>query len=64
MEVKVLKQIMAVVTLRDRSAVAGGVPVFYARDENERDKVSFLLSRILDGVVHDLENGSFIIVKH
>lgn len=63
-ETELVKKIMAVVTLRQPDEVAGGVPVFYARDEREREEVSFFLGRILDAVVHDLGNESFILVKH
>ncbi|TYP54920.1 capping complex subunit for YIEGIA [Thermosediminibacter litoriperuensis] len=55
--------ILAVVTLNGNQP-ASGVPVFYARDEAERDRIAAHLARILSGMVHDLENGSYIIVRH
>jgi hypothetical protein len=55
--------ILAVVTLRPES-VGGAVPVFYAREESEREKLATYLSRILDAMVHDLENGTYILVRH
>ncbi len=42
----------------------GGVPVFPCDDEQQRERVSVLLARILQAVVHDLENGDFILVRH
>lgn len=55
--------ILAIVTLQ-MSTVGEGSPVFLARDEEEQQKVANYLARILDANVHDLENGSLILVKH
>lgn len=55
--------ILAVITLNERQP-ASGVPVFYAKDEKERDKIALYLSKILSAMVHDLENGTYIIVRH
>ena len=40
------------------------MPTFYCEDENELDKVAKYLSGITDGMVHDLDNGVYIIVRH
>ncbi len=56
-------QIVAVVTLR-ADVQAGGVPVFPAADEAERDKMARLLAKLLRGTIHDLEDGSYVIVRH
>lgn len=49
----------------DREKVsAGGAPIFYAADKEEQEKVAVTLARITEGVIHDLENGVFILVKH
>jgi hypothetical protein len=53
-----------VVTTDAFKVAEAGCPVFYALDQNEQEKVSLLLARILGGVVHDLENGVYIIVRH
>lgn len=55
--------ILAIVALQ-KTAVGGGAPIFFARDEEEQEKVAGYLSRILDASAHDLENGSLILVKH
>ncbi|MFZ5591075.1 MAG: capping complex subunit for YIEGIA [Bacillota bacterium] len=57
------KKILAVVT-SDMQSVAGGAPIFYAPDPASRDKLARSLSRILDAMVHDLENGTYIVVAH
>jgi len=55
--------ILAIVTL-DINKVGDGTPVFLAGDEEEQQKVAANLARILDANVHDLENGSLILVRH
>ncbi|MCR4418976.1 MAG: hypothetical protein QHH27_02185 [Clostridia bacterium] len=60
------ERILAVVVLeaqRHRVA-AGGAPVFVAPDAGEQNRMALALSRILDGMVHDLENGVYVIVRH
>lgn len=56
-------RIEAIVTLR-KDLPGGGAPIFLCDSEEERERVSVLLSKILRGVVHDLENGVYVIVRH
>ncbi len=63
MGVELEKYILAVVTI-DISKVGGTGPLFLAENPEEQQRTSLLLARILGGVVHDLENGVYIIVKH
>ncbi|GBG12050.1 hypothetical protein PAT3040_06911 [Paenibacillus agaridevorans] len=58
-----IAEIIAVVSVRS-DAVAGGAPIFIARDETELQATSFLLEKILDASAHDLKNGSIILVNH
>jgi hypothetical protein len=58
-----MAKIVAIVTL-DRDSVAGGAPIFVEPDENKRESTAFLLEKILDATVHDLKNGSFVLVDH
>lgn len=55
--------VTAVVTLR-KDHIGGGVPIFPVENEEERERVALLLAKILRGVVHDLENGAYVIVRH
>jgi len=55
--------ILAVITLQ-MEKVSGGAPIFFARDEKEQEKVANYLSKILDANVHDLGNGTYIVVRH
>jgi len=56
--------ILAVVTRDMNKVKGGGCPVFLAADQQEQEKMSLYLARILGGVVHDLENGVYFICKH
>jgi hypothetical protein len=57
------KRILAVVTL-DGEHVAGGAPIFVAKSEEEREQIAMYIAKALDAMVHDLENGTYIIVRH
>lgn len=64
MDTSINKYILAVITLDPGLIMGGGAPVFLARDLAEQDRISTYLARITEGVVHDLENGVYILVKH
>lgn len=55
--------ILAVIT-NHKDMVSGGAPIFFARDEAELAKKAGYIAKILDASVHELENGTYIIVKH
>lgn len=57
------KRILAVVTL-NMNHVDGGAPIFFARNQEEQAKIARYLAQTLDAMVHDLENGTYIIVRH
>ncbi len=56
--------ILAVITLDPDLVGSGGTPTFVARDRAEQDRIATYLARITGGIVHDLENGVYILVKH
>ncbi len=58
------KYILAVIALDPARVSGGGAPVFHAVNKEEQDKIALYLARITEGVVHDLENGIYILVKH
>lgn len=64
MDVAFKDTILAIVTTNREFVSNGTTPVFYARDDDERERVALLLSKVTMGMVHDLENGSYVIVKH
>lgn len=64
MEIKINDMILAIVTLDETLIRGGGCPVFIAADEEQQQKISLYLSKIMGGMVHDLENGVFLISRH
>ncbi|HHW74728.1 MAG TPA: hypothetical protein GX744_05675 [Firmicutes bacterium] len=64
MKASISKYILAVITLDPSLVSGGGAPVFVARDRIEQDRIATYMARITEGVVHDLENGVYILVKH
>lgn len=62
MQVTIQKAVMCAVA--DDLSKVSGVPAFLARDDQARQKKALYLSRILEGVVHDLGDGVLIVVKH
>lgn len=63
MEITIAKMILAAVTTAGDRRVEG-CPVFNAADEAEAAEMCLVLSRVLEGVAHDMGNGVYIIVKH
>jgi hypothetical protein len=55
--------ILAVVT-GDAQSAAGGAPIFVVPDSGERLRVAMLIAKILTAMVHDLENGTYLVVRH
>jgi hypothetical protein len=55
--------ILAVVSI-NKEQIGGGAPIFFVKDEKELQGIAFLLEKILDGMAHDLKNGTMIIVRH
>lgn len=58
-----MSKIMAVITT-DKEKIGGGAPIFIANDDEEKEQIAFRLEKILDASVHDLKNGTFIVVQH
>jgi hypothetical protein len=58
------KFILAVITMDREKVSPGGAPIFFASDKVEQEKIAITLARITEGVIHDLENGVYILVKH
>jgi hypothetical protein len=63
-DTSIKEYILAIVTLDMNKVQSGGCPVFLAANQEEMEKISLLLARILGGIVHDLENGVYFICRH
>ncbi|WP_418790147.1 capping complex subunit for YIEGIA [Phosphitispora sp. TUW77] len=57
------EQLMAVVTL-NKDVVGGDVPIFFAENEEQQSNIATTLAKVLKGMVHDIGNGAYIIVRH
>lgn len=56
--------VLAVIALKPEKVKGGGTPIFLAETQEELEKIALNLSRILNGAIHDLENGVYLIVGH
>ena len=57
--------IIAILALKsNQDKIGGGAPIFFAENQEELKEISMLLARITMGMVHDLENGIKLIIKH
>lgn len=57
-------RLIAVVTDRQDGVLAGGLPVFVQPDGEKRRQLAVTLSQIVRGTVHQLEEGTYVIVRH
>ncbi|MGI6035721.1 MAG: capping complex subunit for YIEGIA [Limnochordia bacterium] len=56
-------RIFAVIT-EEAQKVGGGLPIFYVDSSEEKERVAMYISRITGGVIHDVGNGTYIVVIH
>lgn len=64
MNIRTTDNIVSIVTVNKEKVSSGSVPIFYAENEKEQKKVSLLIAKLVSGMVHDIENGCYLIVKH
>ena len=55
---------LAIVTTDKNMQSGGGCPIFYAKDNKDLQHRAMLISKSVGGMVHDVTNGTLIIVKH
>lgn len=58
-----MTNLLAIITTQPKR-VAGGVPIFIVTDHDELQRKSFTLEKILDGMVHELDPDTLIVVRH
>jgi len=58
------RKVIAASVTTDPNRVIEGGPVFWARSDEEMEHMAMLLSRILDGIAHDVGEGLYVIVQH
>lgn len=52
----------AVVTTKKDTVWGGMAPIFYAENEQEQVRIALWISRITNADVHDLHNGTMILI--
>lgn len=55
--------IVAAVTL-NTDYITGDLPIVIAKDEEDQDKLARHIANVLQSTIHDLGNGTFLIVQH
>lgn len=55
---------LAIITTNKNMTSSGGCPVFYANSESDLQNKAMLMSKCVDGVVHEISKETLIIVKH
>ncbi len=55
--------IVAIVSL-NRDVNSSTTPIFYVDNEEMQEETSLLIAKITMGMVHDLRNGVYVIVRH
>ena len=55
---------LAVITTDKNMKFGGGCPIFYAEDDKDLQHKAMLMAKSVGGMVHDMTNGTFIVVKH
>lgn len=64
MQVDITHAILAIITDDQGKVESTSAPVFRVNDQAERQRVAKYIGTVTMGVVHDLRNGTYIIVKH
>ncbi len=64
MDFGIKENILAIVTINKDVVNSGSIPIFFAEDSEERERIALLIAKVVKGMVHDLENGCYVIVKH
>ncbi|AKF95432.1 hypothetical protein ABE137_03555 [Brevibacillus laterosporus] len=55
--------IVAIITTR-KGDIAGGAPIFFAKDNQEMQEMAFTLEKITDAMIHQITPEILVIVRH
>lgn len=64
MDVGIKDIIIAIIAIDKNMVLGGSVPTFYVKDVEEQKRIALVISKITTGMIHDLENGCYVIVRH
>jgi hypothetical protein len=63
MGTKLEKYILAMITTTPEK-VAGSPPIFIVKDAEEIQQKAQILEAILDGIAHEIDESTYVVVKH
>lgn len=64
MDIGLKDSILAIVTMNKDKVASSSVPVFYVDNHKNQEELALLISKVTMGMVHDLGEGVYVIVKH
>lgn len=64
MDVGFKESILALVALEEADIKSASAPVFFVDSFEKQEETALLLAKITKGMVHDLRNGVYAIVRH
>lgn len=63
MDIGLKDNIVAIVSL-NKNVSSSTAPIFYVDNEKEQEETALLVAKVTFGMVHDLRNGVYVIVRH
>lgn len=63
MDIGIKESIVALVSL-NKNVTSASAPIFYVDSEEKQEETAILIAKITMGMVHDLRNGVYAVVKH
>lgn len=57
-------QLVAIITGRPEKVQSGGLPVFIQQEEEGRRRLALTVAKIVRGVVHQLEDETYVVARH
>lgn len=64
MNVGINEYTLGIVTTNKDLKLSAGCPIFFAENNEQLQKKAMLMSKAVGGMVHLIEEGTLIIVKH
>jgi hypothetical protein len=56
-------KILAVITTQ-KDRIAGGAPIFVVENQEQLQQTAFTLEKVLDAMVHEVNEQTLVVVRH
>lgn len=63
MDYGIKENIVALVSL-NKNVSSATAPIFFVDSEEKQEETALLIAKITMGMVHDLRNGVYVVVRH